>query len=85
MVEHRGESVSRDIAFGFAVDLVAKRHVVGGNGFGDSSSCSACLEENASGFLSCSDFGEGSVLSVVKIDGERFAISGKQFVLHVFG
>ncbi|MBT3482790.1 MAG: hypothetical protein HN457_15310 [Opitutales bacterium] len=84
MFEHCEESVPGDVAFGFAVNLIAKSHVVGRNGLGDCPGCTACLEEYAGGFLTCTDLGEGSIFGVIQIDGERFAIGGKQFVLHGF-
>ncbi len=79
MIEHGFQALAADVTIGVAVNGVADRHVVGGNGFGDGAGRAADAEEPARHLLSRADLGEGAVLAGIQVDLERLLMRAENF------
>ena len=75
MVEHGFQPLAADITLGVAVNGVADRHVVGGDGLGDGARRAAHAEKPARHLLARADFGKGAVLAGIQIDLQRLLMS----------
>ena len=73
VIEHGLEPLATDIAIRWAVNRIAKAHVVGGHGFRDGPG-GAAHEKTACHFLASADLGERSILLCIEIDLERFLV-----------
>ena len=74
VIEHGLEALSADIAVGWSVNRVAKRHVVGRHRFRDGPGRAADMEKAARHLLASADLGERSVFLRIEIDLERFLV-----------
>lgn len=74
IIQHRLQPLAADVAIGGAVNRVADRHVVSGNGFGHGARRTADAEKAACDFLARADFGERAVFAGVQVDLQRFLV-----------
>ena len=82
VLQHGLQTLAADVAFGGAVNRVAHRHVVGGDGLGHRARGAADVEKPAGDLLARADLGERAILVRVAIDLERLPVGAESVVVH---
>ena len=77
--------MTADVAVGRAINGIAHRHVVSGDGFRNRAGGAADAEEPAGDLLASADFGEGAVGRGIQIDAQGLLMRAGDFLRrHIF-